>query len=82
LLLVAGANDRMVPAQQARLLAQRARHAELVVLPGLGHLAHEENASAVVAAVLGAWRTEHRPTAPERSVSRHDPRADSQTIGV
>lgn len=42
LLLVAGRNDRTVPPADAYRVRSRVRHAMVVVLPGLGHLAHEE----------------------------------------
>jgi magnesium chelatase accessory protein len=42
LLLVAGSNDRTLPAADAQRVARRVRGARGVVLEGLGHLAHEE----------------------------------------
>ncbi len=43
LLLVAGERDRAVPPAQAARVAARLPQARLVRLPGLGHLAHEED---------------------------------------
>ncbi len=40
--LVVGGNDRMVPPAAANVLMSQLRNARLVPLPGLGHLAHEE----------------------------------------
>ena len=37
-LLIHGENDRIVPAQSARTLAQQLPRAELHVMPGLGHV--------------------------------------------
>ena len=53
-LLVAGANDGAVPPRVSAAAARRLPGAEFVQLPGLGHLAHEEDAPAV-AAVLQPW---------------------------
>lgn len=52
LLLLAGANDRTVPPSEARQVQARVPGSQLVVLPGLGHLAHEEAPDAVAAAIL------------------------------
>jgi magnesium chelatase accessory protein len=46
-LLVVGSNDRTVPPQQAETLAPRLQDARIVTLPGLGHLAHEEDPHSV-----------------------------------
>lgn len=51
LLLLAGSQDVTVPPSQAWRVRERLPAARVCVLPGLGHLAHEE-APAVVAAVL------------------------------
>jgi magnesium chelatase accessory protein len=53
LLLLAGERDRTVPPSQARELASRVRDARVVMLPGLGHLAHEEQPGAVLRAMSG-----------------------------
>jgi len=54
LLLIAGDNDRAVPAEQAQRVARRVAGARVECLPGLGHLAHEEDPAAV-AARIGAF---------------------------
>ncbi len=41
-LLIVGGNDRTVPPRQATQVASRVPGTEVVTLPGLGHLAHEE----------------------------------------
>jgi 3-oxoadipate enol-lactonase len=41
-LVVAGAEDVLVPAQNARLLVKRIPHAQLVEIPGAGHALHGE----------------------------------------
>lgn len=51
LLLVAGAVDGTVPPEHARRLAARLPRARLIELPGLGHLAHEEDPVGVAALI-------------------------------
>jgi magnesium chelatase accessory protein len=51
--LMAGANDRTVPAEDARRAAEILPQARVVELPGLGHLAHEE-APELVARLIAA----------------------------
>jgi magnesium chelatase accessory protein len=51
LLLVAGANDRTVTPAESRNAHARTPGSRLVVLPGLGHLAHEEAPETVAAAI-------------------------------
>ena len=51
LLLVAGANDRTVPPSQSAQVRALVPGAELTILPGLGHLAHEERPSETAALV-------------------------------
>jgi magnesium chelatase accessory protein len=51
LLLIVGANDRTVPPSESRHGHARTPGSQLVVLPGLGHLAHEEAPEAVAAAI-------------------------------
>lgn len=46
-LLIAGGGDKTVPPQTSQDVAQQMPRATYAELPGLGHLAHEENASAV-----------------------------------
>lgn len=52
LLLVVGAHDTTVPPDQAPRVAARVPGARVVRLPGLGHLAHEEQPAQVAALVL------------------------------
>lgn len=49
---ITGANDRAVPPHLADELAQRYPWANVARLPGLGHLAHEEDAGRVAGAIL------------------------------
>jgi magnesium chelatase accessory protein len=42
LVLIVGENDRTVPPAQALVVARRLAGTDIVTLPGLGHLAHEE----------------------------------------
>lgn len=49
---ITGACDRAVPSQLAAELAQRYRWATTTRLPGLGHLAHEEDAARVAGAIF------------------------------
>jgi magnesium chelatase accessory protein len=51
LLLLVGESDRTVPPSQAERIQAQVRGAALCRLPGLGHLAHEEDAPAVLAAL-------------------------------
>jgi len=53
LLLMAGGGDRTVPPQQSAEVRDLVPGAELVTMPGLGHLAHEERPAEVAA--LSAW---------------------------
>jgi magnesium chelatase accessory protein len=52
LLLVTGAADKAVPANNAQEAAKQAPHAEIVALPKLGHLAHEEAPQEVARLIL------------------------------
>jgi magnesium chelatase accessory protein len=54
LTLIVGEGDLAVPPKDAVLLAKSLPSASLVSLAGVGHLAHEEDASAVAAAILAA----------------------------
>lgn len=68
--LLAGENDGTVPPAQARQVQQRVGSARLVMLPGLGHLAHEEDPHAVLAAITNSG-TGGR-TSLGRAPRRHD----------
>jgi magnesium chelatase accessory protein len=57
LLLVSGANDRTLSPEHALRVARHIPSARCVALPGLGHLAHEEDASGVAATVTDALKT-------------------------
>jgi magnesium chelatase accessory protein len=65
-LMVAG-NDRTVPPRQAQWVKQRVAKAEIHPLPGLGHLAHEEDPDRVVRDILAICRA-HAPASAEISV--------------
>ena len=52
--LIAGARDLTLPHDHSRRVQQRVPEARLTVLAGLGHLAHEEDAAAVVGAMAPA----------------------------
>jgi magnesium chelatase accessory protein len=52
LLLLHGSEDKAVPARVSQDAAAMAANGRAVVLPGLGHLPHEEDAGAVHAALL------------------------------
>jgi magnesium chelatase accessory protein len=49
-LLVANSGDRVVPPKVSHEAARMLPRAEVREMPGLGHLAHEEDAGAVLAA--------------------------------
>ncbi|MCX8100630.1 MAG: alpha/beta fold hydrolase [Geminicoccaceae bacterium] len=52
LLLLVGRNDRTVPPAAARRVEALVPTAELLYVPGLGHLAHEEAPETIAAAIL------------------------------
>jgi magnesium chelatase accessory protein len=54
LLLVAGQEDRTIPPEQSKRVQAMVPGARRVVLPGLGHLAHEERPAAVAPLILDA----------------------------
>jgi len=54
LLLIVGANDRAISPANATRLAARLPQASVEVLPGVGHLAHEENPQAAARVILAA----------------------------
>jgi magnesium chelatase accessory protein len=51
LLLIAGADDQMVPPSQSERVRLRVPNATREVLPGLGHLAHEERPDLIAARI-------------------------------
>jgi magnesium chelatase accessory protein len=53
--LIAGADDRMVPAWQSARVRERLCDAQLTELAGLGHLAHEEAPRQVCDSISAAW---------------------------
>lgn len=55
LVLVVGEADRAVPPQDARDVATRVPHARIVSLPGLGHLAHEEQPHKAARIILDSF---------------------------
>jgi magnesium chelatase accessory protein len=63
--LVVGSADRTIPPVQARRVAAHVRGTQVVALPGLGHLAHEEHPRGV-AALLLRWARQHGVLACER----------------
>jgi magnesium chelatase accessory protein len=54
-LLLAGLNDTTVPPVESTRVAARIPGARVIELPGLGHLAHEEDAAAVWRVLEEAW---------------------------
>ena len=50
-LLIAGDNDKTVPPTQSEQVAAQVQHGRYVGLPGLGHLAHEEDPAAIAALI-------------------------------
>lgn len=57
-LFLTGGADRTVPPSVSRDAARRMPHAEVIDLPGLGHLMHEE-AAEMVAGYLGSFLRQH-----------------------
>jgi len=55
LLVVGGAEDRIIPAAVVRGIAGRYRHSELLMLPGRGHWFFDEPGADEVFARLGSW---------------------------
>ncbi len=54
LVLVAGENDQVVPVERSRCVHARVPNSELIVLQGLGHLAHEENPAVIERIIIAA----------------------------
>ena len=50
-LLIAGENDKTVPPNQSKQVASQVQQGRYVGLPGLGHLAHEEDPAAMAALI-------------------------------
>lgn len=67
-LLVAGEADRMVPAADADRAAARLPEARVVRLPGLGHLAHEEQPDRIARLIEEMWDRVGPDPAPARAV--------------
>ncbi|MBC7801640.1 MAG: alpha/beta fold hydrolase [Gemmatimonadaceae bacterium] len=57
LLLIVGANDRSVPPAQSGRVAGLVPGAQLLTMPGLGHLAHEEKPNETAEAIVAFART-------------------------
>jgi magnesium chelatase accessory protein len=55
LTLAVGEADRAVPPADARALAARVPGARVIVMPGLGHLAHEERPEEAAAIIRRVW---------------------------
>jgi magnesium chelatase accessory protein len=70
LLLIAGADDRTLPASHSQRVQAIVGDAasRCVVLPHLGHLAHEEDAAAVIAPLWTAWQR----TAADTQAGAHE----------
>lgn len=64
LVLVAARNDSAIPPSQAESVSHMVRHGRVVPMPGLGHLAHEEDPAAV-AAILVETARRHGVIAPD-----------------
>jgi magnesium chelatase accessory protein len=56
LLLVVGENDRSIPPADAKRIKQLLPDAEIMRMPGLGHLAHEERPAEVAELLQGFFR--------------------------
>jgi magnesium chelatase accessory protein len=55
-LLIAGAGDRTVPPAQSVQVARLMPHGRYVMVPGLGHLAHEEDPAGTATLIEGFAR--------------------------
>ena len=64
LVLVVGEQDRTVAPDQAQRVVARVPHARLVRLPGLGHLAHEEQPQQIVDVVTQLYPGTNAPLGP------------------
>jgi magnesium chelatase accessory protein len=63
LVLIVGENDKTVPPAQAQVVARRLAGTEVVTLPGLGHLAHEEAPVLLAQAIIERCATDASRTA-------------------
>ena len=54
-LLITGDDDRVVPTDDTRRLAELLDDAELAVLPATGHVPHEESPDALLTALRRSW---------------------------
>lgn len=66
-LIVHGANDRIVPPEQARMLAEAIPESELWIAPGAGHMVQRDAPEAFVERVAAFWdrvERERRSAAP------------------
>lgn len=67
-LVFAGTADRLIPPQNSRLLASRIPRAELVLIPGHGHMLPSESPAAV-AQVINNFLSRHFATAPAKKAA-------------
>jgi magnesium chelatase accessory protein len=77
-LVVAGARDRAVPVEQALRLTERLPNARLVVVPGAGHLVHEEKPGEVSGLLLEALATA-APAADRTGPAKEPPLRSAHT---
>ncbi|RLV04520.1 hydrolase [Streptomyces griseocarneus] len=74
-LLVYGRDDRLVPFRTARRAYAAFRDARLLTLPGVGHVAMQEQPTAVAVALRALWQTAQSSNSPRWpdtcSVERH-----------
>ena len=75
LVLLAGAADRMLPPSHARRVQQRLGGVNVHELPGLGHLAHEEDPALVAAACQGGMPLDDPAAACQGGMPLDDPAA-------
>ncbi len=68
-LLIVGENDRTVPAHQARRVASRVAGTTVLALPGLGHLAHEEEPERIAELIVAQATQRGGLPTPGRVVS-------------
>jgi magnesium chelatase accessory protein len=78
LVLVTGSNDRAIPPDDAATICKLTAKATIQVMPGIGHLAHEEAPAAVADIVVSAAR---RAALPARKLPAERPRSRLQGAG-